>query len=203
MAVFQLTNLQTLKTRLAVKGNKSDGALRQLLRTISGHIAHKVNRADALLEQARTEIFDMEPEQTRFPLRAAPVASVTSVRFDPLQDFPNGTVIDAANFVVDPKANALVLLFNMIPAWSAPRPQSLEIIYTGGFADLAALRDSKYADLEEGTILQIQHIWKRRRTTPGKVNLSGQGGSVNMQELNLTPLVKEIIKPMRRKNLGR
>ena len=117
MAVFQLTNLATLKTRLGIKkGNSSDGALRQLLRTISGHITQKVNRADALLEQARTELFDMEPEQQRFRLRAAPVTTVTSVRFDPLQDFANGTVIDPTQFVVDPKANALVLLQIILPA---------------------------------------------------------------------------------------
>ena len=49
MAVFQLTNLATLKTRLALKSNTSDGALRQLLRTVSAHIGNKVNRSGGLL----------------------------------------------------------------------------------------------------------------------------------------------------------
>lgn len=204
MAVLQLTNLATLKTRLAIKKNSQDGALRQLLRTVSAHLAQKINRADDLDERTRTQLFDVDSEQRRFPLDGTPIASVTSIIYDPQQDFASGSVIDTQSFVIDFKANAVALHYNLLGPYMASRMQSLQIVYESGLTDLAALRaSSKFAALEEAAILMIQQISKRRRTTGEKVNMSGQGGSVSMESVSQLPLVKEIWQPMRRSNLGR
>ena len=206
MAVFHLTDLATLKTRLGTKHNKSDGALRQLLRTISGHLIQKVNRAGAMEFATRTELIDVDAERTRFRLKAAPIASagaVTSVIFSPTQDWASGSVIDASSYIVDLSANALVLLFHVLPPYSNTQPQSLQVIYDAGLADLAALRASdKFAPLEEAAVLLIQQVLKRRRTMAGKMNTSGQGGSVNLEALSQAPLVKALWQPIRRSNIG-
>jgi len=203
VAVLQLTNLATLKTRLALKSNASDGALRQLLRTVSGHLARKVNRSGALDLATRTEVYDVDPEQTRFRLRAAPFVSLTSAIYSPTQDFAGASPIDSTSYVVDARANALVMHHNLVQPYSGMQPQSLQLIYSAGLADLTELRASdEFAALEEAAILMIQQVLKRRRTTPGKLSMSGQGGNVNMEALSQAPLIRDILKPMRRSNLG-
>lgn len=204
MAVLQLTNLATLKTRLAIKTPGGDGALRQLLRTVSGHLAQKVNKTGSLAEAVRTELHDVDAEQRRFKLKAGPLAdtaAVTSVIYAPQQDFANGSVI--TEFTVEVDRVAIWLRFNMLPPYSEVQVQALQVIYTGGLTDLTALRaNDKYAPLEEACILLIQQIVRRKRTTPGKMNMSGQGGNVNLEALSQAPLIKELWQPIRRWNLG-
>lgn len=200
---FELTTVARAKQALGHEGQKKDGYIRQLIRTVSAEIANFTNRRDGIEERSRTEVKDIEPGQRWFRLDASPIASITSVIFEIKNDFANGSVITSDNFLTKPESGLLYLQFNLVSHAEPTRPQSLQVVYVGGIAsNLAGLRNSDYADLEQAAWLWIQAILKRQKTVPGTVSISGQGGSVSLGVLGMPDAVTTILRRHRRLNVA-
>ena len=198
-APFLLTDLNRVKTALQVSGQTQDGYLTALIEAVSGDIAAHLNRADLLLRTSRTEDHDVEPEGRWFRLRAAPVTSITSVAYDPLQGFGSATLLAAENYVLKTRTGQLYVRYDLIVSHERPEPQSLRVIYTGGLAtNLDGLRASEFASIEEAALLWIQAIWKRAKSTPEQTSISGQGGSVTFPALAMPTAVSAMLQPFRR-----
>ncbi len=128
---------------------------------------------------------------------------MTSVTYDPTGDFSGGTVIDTASYRVDGTLGEVVMLFELTSHHDLHAPQALQFIYDGGIAtDLTDLRASDFADLEQYAWLIIQSTWKRQKTTPQRVNISGQGGSVTIVDLDIPPQVMSGLRRLRRPNVA-
>lgn len=198
-APLALTDLNRVKTACGISGQSQDGYLTALIDTVSGDIAAYLNRHDLILRTSRTEDHDVDPGQRWFRLRAQPVASVTSVAYDPLQGFGVPTVLAVENYVLKGRTGQLYVRYDLITFSERAEPQSLRVVYTGGLAaDLDGLRASEFASLEQAAWLWIQAIWKRQKGTPEQTSMSGQGGSVTFPGLQMPDSVRATLRPFRR-----
>ena len=206
--VFALTSRQAVKELLGYPRATRDTEIDALILAVSGAIAQKIGRDDAIQSVSRTEDHDIEPGQRVWQLRASPVASVTSVSFDIGRDFASTTVLSADDYSVDTRRGLLAVDY---PLWwgrdlagrgtsaeSVPLRQALRVVYTGGYAaTLQALR-SAHSNLELVAQMVVVRIVKRQATTFDQVTASGPASSTGMPAIDFTPLELAMLSPYRR-----
>ncbi len=200
MAVVLLSSLAELKNALDVSGQNQDGWLKTLLRMVSAQLAADIDRRDAIAIVERTELINVRAEQVTFAVKADPIASVNTIRWDIQQQFSSGTLFDPDDFIVETDEGLITFHFAILPAYSRRAPKSLQVIYTGGIAsNLAGLRQSRFAELEMACQLWCQSIYKRQRLDPQEFRSSGQGGSISLPPLSKPPIVRDIVRRLRRR----
>lgn len=191
-----LTDLESLRTFLGLKGQSRDTELKVLIRAISGQILQFINRLGKLLIQTRVEQFDVNRGQITWQLKAIPVTSVTSVIHDTQRQF-TGSPLNAVDYHVDLEAGLLHLDYT-IPA----KRGALQVTYVGGLVTSVDQLQSCAPDLELACQLQIQAVMKRQQLTGEELTVAGQGGSTRYPALELIPAVKELLRPYIVPNVG-
>lgn len=219
---FSLTDLATLKEALGVKpaATNEDATLTRLIPIVSSQIASLTNRVDGIEQIERTETKDVRRRQRWFRMKAAPIVSVSLVEYDPANDFVSPTILDTSNFIIKPNTGEIYLHLDLVSTLFGAghhhahgsggvdhrrvmvAPQSLRITYIGGLGtDLAGVR-AALPELEHFCIEWIKIIWKRKRTNPQRISISGQGGSITVEDMALPPEIRDGLRRIRRPNVG-
>ena len=181
----------------------ASAALAQLLTGVSAACEGVMDR-HAESGVSRTEYFDVYPGQRVFSLRAYPVASVTSVHFDPEQSFGSETALTVATDYANPAldVNGFLILKTTLDAMTDyPLPRALKVIYTGGMAASAAAFVTAFPDIAGAVDRQVIYEWKRRNDA-GVVSVSDASGTVTIPELHLLRATREVLARHRRINVA-
>jgi len=206
---FLLTTASEARQALGLNTDKHDAYLERLIPGVSAMIARFLNRvgddllADGLERRARVETLDVEPLQRQYRVSAGPLVTLTDVRYDPLRTFGTESIINSENVTIRSRPmGELWIDFALVAQKRDRGVQTLQVSYTGGmFADLDEMR-VQAPELELACQQQMHAILQSQKIGPMRTSVSGQGGSVNRQELTLLAIVKDLIRHLRRPAVG-
>lgn len=193
-AIFALTSRAAIKSLLNIEGPSLDTEIDALILVASDKIAKYCGRDDAMETRSRTEVHDVYPGQRVWQLLAWPVASISSVRFDPNRDFAAASALSTDNYHCDTEAGLLRTdyplhtgqVFGTGYGW-------LQVTYTGGVGDSLQAMRSYHASLELGCQLLIQYVQKRQALGPGSVSASVGGASRALQAMKIPDFIADLI----------
>lgn len=206
---FQLTTAAATRNIIGTTSTVLDTEINALIYVVSDQIARYCNRARGtsqyVEQKARTETLDVRRGQREFWLRAPPISSVSTVKYDEQQDFDNAEVVlTTDDYEFDAETGRLRVRYTL---HQRPGPDrflgALQVVYTGGIAgSIQALRSYAPA-LELACQLQLQAILKRQQIGGASVNIGGAGRSRSVPDLDLLPYVKTLLAPYRIGHGGR
>ena len=125
---MQLTSVPRTKASLGISDSKEDGLLGRAVAAASSRVEAYLRRADALELKERTETISATLGQRKFYLRAYPITSVSSVKYDSTGLFTGSESTVTGFQITEDRA---VVLPSGIPFVS---PNSVRIVYTAGLA---------------------------------------------------------------------
>lgn len=175
-------------------------AIGQLITEVSAAVERYLDRY-AQSGVSRTEYLDVEAGQRLFRLRAYPVASMTSVSFDPEQVFGSDTVIDSGDYFSPLYNSSGVLRFpyDLNPPDTATLPDCLKVVYTGGMASSTANFITSYPDIAGAVDKQVAFLYQNRNNL-GVSSVSGDAGSISIGAEAWLPQVKVVLDQYRRRS---
>lgn len=169
MALDTLTNV---KQTLEITGTEDDAVLEQLQDSADAFIASYCGR-----DFAGGTFTEYHPGGYRFVfLKNYPVATVTSVKVDPLGDFPAESLRDPASYIVQQDRGVIInrrgLFVPSRPGFlygGLDAPRSVEVVYTTATGAIPADLSRAYAEL-------IGHWYRQGKThaMTGQLNIRQQ-----------------------------
>ena len=195
MTLLDATTLARVKTLLDITDTAHDALLSLMVTSVSKRIEAYIDRP--LMLEARTEEYHAAPRTNVLFLKAAPVASITSVINDSLWNFAAGTTVDSDLYHVDVESGRLYLQFDL-----ASHRNAVQVIYTAGFAANTTDLIANYPDIAMAADCQVVAQWRRKNNPQGSKRTT-RGGSTEFEApLQLIPEVIETLSPYRRISFG-
>jgi len=176
----------------------TSSALAQLIPEVSAAAETLMDRyADNTV--SRTEYFDVEPGKTLYRVKGFPVATLTSVHYDPwTQAFASTTALTSGTDFFSVTLNPHGFIRMMSPfACESLMPSALKVVYTGGMAASAAAFITAYPDIAMAIEQQVIYQWKRRNDL-GTISVSDAGGTVTTESMAWLPSVRAILEQHKR-----
>ena len=152
-----------------------------------------------LLQESRTEVFDLPRWRNFLWLPAYPISSITSVkqRSSISTAFSDVTAIDSSNYEAVTDTGKLNFTFNLFAG-----EQTVQVVYVGGLATSTANLITNYPDVVDAADKQIVYELKRRDALgPGSIAVQGST-FVSQAGVKLLPSVTERLWPYVRIRLG-
>lgn len=195
---MDLTTTARVKTYLGKTGSDLDATIAQLITQVSAEVEDYLDRTIQATGSDITEVLDVEWEgQEVFTLRAWPVTSVTSVKYDQDGDFASVTAFSTDEFV-DPSRSTTNRGLLRLRVALQRAPLSLQVVYRGGMAASTSAFVGSYADLAGAVDAQVAFL-VRRRDTIGISSVSGDGGNIaHFEKMTWLPVLKQAAKRYRR-----
>lgn len=174
--------------------SEHDSLIAALIASVSDLFQRKMNRATQT--KNRQEFFNVAFGQKAFYTWAFPVASVSSLRYDPVdRAFGTSTEIDATAYdVVDDDGTLIIDKFSL-----AQGLKVLRLEYVGG---MAADTDTFVRDFPEIALaadMTVAFLLRRKRTIHATSSSSGRGGSASLSEPEIPKFAEEVLRAYRRK----
>ncbi len=168
------TSLDTVKKFLNITDDNSNDILNMYIEANGVEICNRCNR-DTFAKGSFTEYADGD-RSFRMLLKNTPIESITSVHDDTSHQWGDNTLIDPANYTVDPwtgvlKCN-LMFVFGGYQFWN----NTVRIIYVGGY-------DTLPADLILAATQLVAADWLDTMTTINLAATQGEGGSARAKIL--------------------
>lgn len=192
---------QDLKDRLGIAASdtKHDDVIDQIIAGFSGRADSYTQRVLQKAAAAVTEYYTGDCD--RLQLKRYPVVAITSIKESWAYDFDNATALAANSDYRLLAGGDKGLLLRLYGSWYT-RPDSIQVVYNGGFAEpdavLGAGETALPGDLREAAILQCSFIFKRRDDI-GLSGVSFDGGSMSkFSAVKLLPEVEAVLKNYRR-----
>lgn len=147
-----------------------------------------------LLSREHTEYYDGTGDDELY-VRNYPITTLTSVHIDSDREYNDDDLIDAGDLVTYDNAGLIVY----VDGDFGTGRQSVQVVYTAGYALADVPHDLKVAALD-----QIKFMYKRwRNDEEGLSSISVQNGTVNIEIQDLTKHFQRVIeKYVRRGHLG-
>ena len=184
---MDLTTIENVK--LYVTENTSSPLLTKLVTQVSKAVESYIDRGAETV--ARTEYFDVEPNQRIVIVGAYPISSVSSIYNDPGREY-TGTTITASDYAIYGDGR-IVFDYPL-----SPGARALKVTYTGGLGATQAAVESSYPDLVEAVTLQVVHEWRRRNSLAEDTATLAQGAITVGAAMNWLPRVRAILDFYRR-----
>ncbi len=147
------------------------------------------------LTTSRTEYFDVDSqEQSRFYLKAYPVASVTSVKNEPDHEFATATSLDSDDYDFSASDDAGQLTIRGVRMLTGPR--ALQIVYSGGMSTDTSTFVTDFPDLAMAADMQTFYVFQRRDEM-GLASTSIGGSSSSYEPFGLLKHVRSILDEYR------
>jgi hypothetical protein len=192
---LRLTTLQRVKDYLDIEKPDNDRRIDALVLAVSADLERRMGRS--LFLDAYTETFSPRGDQLRFPLKAWPVSSVSSVTEALDRDFSAATAIDPDSYLV--RDGVLIFVDGYVPF---PGTDTLQVVYTGGLASTTDAIVLAYPDLEFAARLQVALVLQRAKTI-GVGTEAILGTSITVGEpIDLLPQVRQVVADYRRPTFG-
>lgn len=177
---------------------------RQLILAVSAQVEKFLGRD--VQKRTLTEYLTVSSYQRVFHLRAYPVTSVTSVSFDPDQEFAADTALDAGDDFLSPALDQSGLLTIRSDLWvgSEPARNALRVVYVGGMAADVESFVTLYPDIAGAVDQQVAFNYHRRNSN-GMQSLASEMGSVIVQEPPMPGIlssVRSVLERHRRVVIG-
>ena len=150
-------------------------------------------------QTARTEQYDLRPNQAMLFLRGYPVLETPAavVKIDTQRAFPSSAVEDTSNYYLDLARGKI--------KWSLPPsvwgPGIVQVAYTGGMAEDAAAFVAAFPGLSKEVAAQVAYHYRRRHEPGGNVQV-GAGGRQYQGALKFLPGLDRAINAHRRQLSG-
>lgn len=170
----------------------------RLIQTVSEAARRFLDRE--VLTGTKTEYFDVSAWQQVFQLKAYPVTSVTSVKFDTDQEFGSDTTLDTDEYwspVLEPQG---LLTLKSPPLALGRAPKSLKVVYVGGMAADVEAFVTAYPDIAGAIDQQCAYLY-HRRNQQGVASVSSEFGTFVAPVPALTewvPYVRSVLNRHRR-----
>lgn len=199
MALVDATTLDRIKLRYDVGGSSSkDALLAELITSVSGQIQDFLGKP--LSQEARTELYEVKPRSYVTFLRAAPVASVASVkvRSELSVDFATVTATDADLYEVEAETGCLIFDKSAV---LYEGPLRLQVTYTAGLAADTTALIAAYPQIAEAADVQVRELLRAYDAGTFRAGslVTGQGQTIGRTSaFDLLPYVKSALGPLRR-----
>jgi len=194
--------IDDVKLRLGIGDSEYDVMIAAIIAGLTGRFDAFCGRTLLLTAADVTEYYT--GGTTYLQLDRYPLISITSVKEAWDRDFNNADALTAEDdyWLLRLGKNGII---HRNLAWWPIRPDSIQVIYRGGYAAAGeSPGDSEIAlpaEIREAAIMQATFIFKRR----DDIGLSGvgfEGGSMSkFQAMKLLPDVEEVLKQYRRPSL--
>lgn len=200
-----LARLADLKIKIGTSETSADTRLFIALTQATAAAEGLVGRA--LLRQASITVYPTGPESRWLDLPVAPIESITSVKqrygWDTSWDDSDILLTADTDYIADNEAGILIRPVGSL--WY-PEPQCIQVVYTGGYADLllqvaGAIPDGQSAapdDLQAGVIDFAIAIENHRRTAGVESVSFSAGGGMQLKGLEPPKTLVEACKRLRR-----
>lgn len=198
MALIDATTIARIKLRYEVGSSSAkDDVIGETITSVSHQIESHLGRP--LSEEARTEVYDVAPRALQVFLRAAPAASVASVKNRSTRStaFSSLTALDSDLYVLDGDTGCLY--FENGIDYSGPL--ALEVTYTGGLAADTAGLIAAYPAIAEAADIQVRELLRAYDAGTFRAGslVTGQGQTIGRTSaFDLQPVVKSMLAPYRR-----
>ena len=195
---MDVTTKARVQALLAAGGQKSD-PLDTLLPTLISDVSARFEQyLDRALEAtSRTIYVDAKHDLEVVFLEGYPVASVTSVEYDPDRAFGGAgeVYVEDDDFVVDEPRGLLVFEGVVFGNYR----QAVEIVYTGGLGANQAALEAAFPALVHAADLQVAYLARRRSSLGGTATAAGSGSKSYVGAYDLLPEVKNVLDGLRRR----
>lgn len=194
------TTIARVKALLDITSSSHDTVLTAMVSAVSRRIEHFLDRK--LIQEARTQYYNVRPRQNRLFLREYPVTAIASVTVALDWDYASGTALDSSDYHVTDDTGILHFNYDLITNYLgsnyAYAPDAVRVVYTGGFATSTSNLISSHPDIAMAADIQTVALWRRRDTPQGN-SISVGGGSISYERpLAFVPDVTEALAPYRR-----
>ncbi len=188
-----------VKMRLAISDSDYDTMIAAIIAGLTGRFDAFCGRT---LLQTSSDVTEYYTGLSQYlQLNRYPVISITSIKEARDRDFDNATALTAEEDYWPMSLGKNGILFRE-GVWWPPKPDSIQVIYRGGFAAAGDEPGSSEialpAEIREAAIKQAAMEFKRR----DDIALSGvgfDGGSMTkFQPMKLLPDVEDVLKQYRR-----
>lgn len=172
-----------------------DALLDAIILAVSQKFELAANRK--LFTASRTELHS--GGKPRIYVKCPPITTITSITYASNYDFATGTVLGAAEYVLDPSDNKNVIYstYGVFPGYT----DDLKVIYVGGYigADLTTTNIPDY--VKHAATQQVLYLFKNRKNV-GLDNISiGDGVIQKVNNSWFLPEVQDVIRKLRIRNV--
>lgn len=178
---MDLTTLARVKSALPIASadTADDAEIGKLIASVSRRMEEAMWREAQLIE--RTEVQEVEPGMGLFSLRCAPVESVSSLKVAATQDWASAEELEEnTDYILQRDLGLVRLLFQLEPLRTpngrAVAPCFARAVYVGGWSTDAGKLEGIKPDLVQAATLQVCHLYKRRSTPGGNLQVAGGSG---------------------------
>lgn len=172
---MDLTTLTRVKTSLGgISSSAYDTLLSQIITDVSARFERYMRRQ--VYQTTVTKTFPLSQLSTVITLDAAPVTSITSIKYaSHPSDFAATTAMDTDNYVLEDSAAGHVRFLVQTPLNDRRRPGYVQIVYVGGMAASVGDFIAAYPDITRAADVQCGYEFQRRNTPGG--NVTTEAGS--------------------------
>lgn len=198
MVLLKVTSLDRVKTALKdVQGVSQDDFLSSLIAGVSQGLEDWLGIP--LMSEARTEEYDVAPRTDELYLDARPVSVLTSIKTRSTRQtaWVDVTAIDAANLTLQAETGRVI-----IDALLYSGRQSLQAVYTAGFAASTAAFIAAYPSLAAAADAQVAHEFLRANQATQGTHSERGGVSFEQAPVDWLRVVVERWGPYRKYSLG-
>lgn len=177
---MDLTTLTRVKSTLGGFSTSAyDSLIGQIISDVSSRFERYMRRQ--VLRTTNTKTFPLAQLSTVVTLDAAPVSSITSIKYaSHPSDFAGTTAMSSDLYVLEDSAAGLVRFLIEMPLNDRRRPGYVQVVYVGGMADDTADFVATYPDIARAADIQCAYEYNRRNTPGG--NVTSDAGSTAFDE---------------------
>jgi len=194
MAAIKLVSAADIKTYLNFSSTNQDTLIGEMIEQVSEDIQSYCDRTFT----EGTDVLEYPIGGGKYlSLKRFPITSVSHVRYNTDFDFTDsGDDVDSDSYTISGDFDDLGLIFFKGYKWHNAEG-SLQVKYTGGYADTAGILNVP-DDLKKACIIQVAYLFHRRSAT-GVKYAAGEDGTLNFDgEYNFLPNVRSMLDRHRR-----
>jgi len=203
MATIDLCMLDDVKRHRAldsVRGRATvdvdvDERLQVLISAVSNEVERFCGRW--FRKASRTQVLDPVDNQRVMQVRAYPLASISSLKYELGGDFASATAIDTDDFTIldGGRAGQFALRWANFTGGIG----SVQVIYIGGLAERTeGLPGADAGDLMNACVEQVAFQWAREPNIDLRAQTQSQGGATYFGAMDFLPGVKRVLRRYKR-----